>query len=43
MVEVTLDDIRAAAERIKGIARRTPVVESGSVNRRTGKRVFFKC
>jgi threonine dehydratase len=43
MVEVTLDDIRAAAERIKGIARRTPVIESGSVNRRTGKRVFFKC
>ena len=43
MKEVTLSDIRAAAERIKGIARRTPVVESGSVNRRVGKRVFFKC
>ena len=43
MTEVTLDDIRAAADRIKGIARRTPVVESGSVNRRVGKRVFLKC
>jgi threonine dehydratase len=43
MAEVTLDDIRAAGERIRGIARRTPVVESGSVNRRTGRRVFFKC
>lgn len=43
MREVTLSDIKAAAERIRGIARRTPVVESGSVNRRVGKRVFFKC
>jgi threonine dehydratase len=43
MTEVTLGDIRAAGERIRGIARRTPVVESGSVNRRTGRRVFFKC
>jgi len=43
MKEVTLSDVKAASERIRGIARRTPVVESGSVNRRVGKRVFFKC
>lgn len=43
MKEVTLVDIRAAAERIRGIARRTPVVESGSLNRRVGRQVFFKC
>lgn len=43
MKEVTLGDIRAAAERIRGIARRTPVVESGSLNRRVGRQVFFKC
>lgn len=42
-IPVTMNDIRAAAERIKGIARRTPVHESGSVNRRTGRQVFFKC
>ncbi|MBE0658742.1 MAG: pyridoxal-phosphate dependent enzyme [Bryobacteraceae bacterium] len=43
MSQVTIEDIRAAAERIKGIAKRTPVLESGSVNRRTGRRLFFKC
>jgi threonine dehydratase len=40
---VTLDDIRAAAQRIKPIARRTPVLNSHSFDREAGAKVFFKC
>lgn len=40
--EVTLDHVRAAAERIRSHVRKTAVLESNSVNRRTGARVFFK-
>jgi threonine dehydratase len=40
---VTIDDIRAAAERIKPIARRTPVLNSHSFDREAGAKVFFKC
>lgn len=43
MDTVTISDIRAAAERIAGIARRTPVMRSGSFNRRAGVEAFFKC
>lgn len=43
MNTVTINDIRAAAERIGGIARPTPVVRSGSFNRRAGVDAFFKC
>jgi threonine dehydratase len=39
----TIDDVRAAASRIKGLAHRTPVLESRSVDARVGGRVFFKC
>lgn len=42
-MSVTLGDIRQAAQRIEPIARRTPIWRSGSVDRRTGKQVFFKC
>jgi threonine dehydratase len=41
--EVTLDDIRAAAERIRPIAHRTPVLTSQTFDRRTGLQAFFKC
>ena len=41
--EVTFEDIRAAAERIKPIAKRTPVMKSHSVNARAGVAAFFKC
>lgn len=37
------DDIRAAAERIRPLARRTPVITSDSFDAAAGKRVFFKC
>src|SRR5260221_9460458 len=40
---VTIDDIRAAADRIKPIARRTPVLNSRSFDREAGAKVFFKC
>ena len=40
---LTLDNIRAAAERINGRVHRTPVVTSQSFNERAGYEVFFKC
>jgi threonine dehydratase len=40
---VTWADVAAAAERIRGVARRTPVFTSDTVDGRTGGRVFFKC
>ena len=39
---VTLADIRAAAERIRGAIIRTPTIENPSVNRVAGTRVFLK-
>ena len=40
---VTYEDIAAAGKRLEGIARRTPVHTSATVDERTGARVFFKC
>src|SRR5438874_684153 len=40
---ITIDDVRQAAERLRGVANRTPVVTSRSVDERVGARVFFKC
>ncbi|MFC5265142.1 threo-3-hydroxy-L-aspartate ammonia-lyase [Kribbella qitaiheensis] len=42
MAELTLDDIRAAAERIAGTAHRTPVLTSRTMNDRVGAEVFLK-
>ena len=39
---VTLDDVRAAAERLRGVAHRTPVVTSRTLDERVGARVFLK-
>jgi threonine dehydratase len=39
----TYADVRAAAERIKGHAHRTPVMTSRRVNEATGAELFFKC
>jgi len=36
-------DVAGAARRIAGIAHRTPVMTSQTVDARTGARVFFKC
>ena len=36
-------DVLAAAERLRGVAHRTPVMTSRTVDEITGARVFFKC
>lgn len=41
--EVTFEDIRAAAERIRPIAQRTPVMRSHSFNADSGANAYFKC
>jgi threonine dehydratase len=40
---VTLEHVRAAAARIQGVAHRTPVLRSSTLNARVGAEVFFKC
>ncbi|MBF2085440.1 threo-3-hydroxy-L-aspartate ammonia-lyase [Thermoleptolyngbya sp. C42_A2020_037] len=40
---VSYADVAAAAERLAGVAHRTPVMTSRTVNDRTGCEVFFKC
>ena len=40
---VTFADIRAAAERLRGVANRTPVMTSRTFNALVGLEVFFKC
>ena len=40
---VTIDDVRAAAQRLEGHARRTPVEHSHSLDARAGAEVHLKC
>ncbi|MDJ1130426.1 pyridoxal-phosphate dependent enzyme [Streptomyces iconiensis] len=40
---LTLDDVRAAAARIKGVAHHTPVVRSRTLDEAVGAEVFLKC
>lgn len=40
---VTFTDVRAAAERLRGVANRTPVMTSRTFNALVGREVFFKC
>ncbi len=40
---VTFEDVRAAAERLRGVAHRTPVLTSHTFDALTGRAVFFKC
>jgi threonine dehydratase len=40
---VDYEDVAAAAERLAGHARRTPVLTSRTADARAGARVFFKC
>ena len=39
----TYDDVVAASKRLEGVAHRTPVLTSGTVNEMFGAEVFFKC
>jgi threonine dehydratase len=40
---IGLADVQAAAERLRGVANRTPVVTSRTVDSMVGGQVFFKC
>ena len=40
---MSFDDVQAAAERLKGIAHRTPVATSRTLDERLGASVFLKC
>ncbi|MGA4843667.1 threo-3-hydroxy-L-aspartate ammonia-lyase [Streptomyces sp. G45] len=40
---VTLDDVRDAAARLKGVAHRTPVLRSRTLDARVGAEVYLKC
>jgi threonine dehydratase len=40
---LTIDDLRAAAERIKPWAHRTPILTSSFFDEKTGGMLFFKC
>src|SRR5689334_764626 len=40
---ITADDVRAAAERIRPLARKTPVMTSSGFDTESGARVSFKC
>ena len=40
---VTYDDVAAAAQRLEGVAHRTPVATSRLFDERTGAQAFFKC
>jgi threonine dehydratase len=42
-VAPTFDDVLAAAQRLKGHAHVTPVLQSASLNQRLGLQAFFKC
>ncbi len=41
--DLTIDDMRAAHERIKPYIRRTPIMTSDYLNDLTGAQLFFKC
>jgi threonine dehydratase len=43
MTSVTLTDIQAAARRIEGVAHRTPVLRSRTLDELTGARIALKC
>ena len=39
---ISFEDVKSAAERIAGVANRTPVITSRTVDRLTGYEVYFK-
>jgi len=40
---ISFEDVKAAAQAISGVANRTPVLTSRTVNELTGYQVYFKC
>lgn len=43
IIDVDYEDVLNAAARLEGVAHRTPVVTSRTINAWTGAQVFFKC
>jgi threonine dehydratase len=43
MAKISIDDIRAAAQRIAPYVHRTPVMSSAALNRIANAEIFFKC
>ncbi len=43
LLPVSLDDVRAAAIRLRGVAHRTPVLRSTTFDAKAGANVWFKC
>ena len=43
LMMISIDDVRAAARRIEGVAHRTPVVTSAALDAIAGRRLFLKC
>ncbi|HEX6019693.1 MAG TPA: pyridoxal-phosphate dependent enzyme, partial [Burkholderiaceae bacterium] len=43
MLAISLQDIRAAADRLAGVAHKTPVLTSRLADERAGAKLFFKC
>jgi len=39
----SIDDVRAAAGRIKGVGHRTPILTSQTLDEMAGRKLFFKC
>jgi threonine dehydratase len=39
----SIDDVRAAAGRIKGVGHRTPILSSQTLDKMAGRKLFFKC
>ena len=39
----SIDDVRSAAKRIKGVGHRTPVLTNNTLNKMAGRNLFFKC
>ncbi|HEU5270203.1 MAG TPA: pyridoxal-phosphate dependent enzyme, partial [Jatrophihabitans sp.] len=40
---ITLADVRSAATRLSGVAHRTPVLRSRTLDQLTGAQVYLKC
>jgi len=40
---ITFEDVREAAQRLKGVAHRTPVLRSRTLDERVGAEVYLKC
>ena len=39
----SIEDVRAASERIKGVGHRTPILTSQTLDKMAGRKLFFKC